>query len=235
MNISKKMPLVLLCGLMCDEVVWRDIKSELENDFDIQAFSFAGFDNFKDMANYILENTPEKFALAGHSMGGRVALEIVNSHPERVTHLGLLNTGVHPRTEKEVPGRHKLLDLAADQGMAAVSESWLPQMVGSIAKQKPMLMSEFHNMILRHKPSDFYGQVQALLNRPNALAYLNKIDVPTLLLSSDEDSWAPISQHEEMQTYIKSSVLVGISNAGHMSITEQPKVIAKHFREWLER
>jgi pimeloyl-ACP methyl ester carboxylesterase len=231
MAASTPQSLVLLSGLLCDDFVWKEISSLLADEIEIQIFSFAGFSSFKTMATHVLDNSPECFALAGHSMGGRVALQIMDMAPERVTHLGLLNTGVHPKKEDEEIGRQRLLDIADQQGMAAVANEWLPPMMGTQGKANSALMQALKDMIIRHSPEDFHGQIHALLNRPNAQLVLDSINVPTMLLSADEDKWSPIAQHVDMQRYLKRSHLVELTGAGHMSICEAPEKVAECFKK----
>src|SRR4051812_7265062 len=88
--------LVLLAGLLCDESVWSEVAAPLRELANIQVFSFPNCSSIETMAEHVLATAPERFALAGHSMGGRVALEVVRRAPHRVSGLALLNTGVHP-------------------------------------------------------------------------------------------------------------------------------------------
>lgn len=230
---APKTPLVLLCGLLCDQRIWLPIAEHLDDIAESHIFSFAGFDSIEAMASHVLENIPGKFALAGHSMGGRVALEVYKQAPHRVSHLALLNTGVHPKRESEVPGRQKLLDLAEAKGMADVCDAWLPPMMGPEGLQNEALMDDLKNMVTSHTPNQFNGEIQALLNRPEAESVLASVVVNTLLLSSEHDAWSPISQHRDMQALVPHSRLVGIDNAGHMSTVEAPEAVAIAMRQWL--
>ena len=232
---SNKSPLVLLCGLLCDRLMWHEVGKLLDDVAEVSIFSFAGFDSISQMAAHVLANSPEQFALAGHSMGGRVAFEIMRQAPHRVTRLALLNTGVHPRSDKEVPGRQKLLELSQGKGMSAVADSWLPPMLSDTARQNPRLVAQLRKMVLRHSKQDFYGQIQALLNRPDAEQVLGQIQVPTLLMSGTEDQWSPVAQHQAIQQHIAGSRLVILEGVGHMSTVEAPEQIALAMRDWLSQ
>lgn len=230
---SPKTPLVLLSGLLCDRFMWAAIADQLSDIADITIFSFAGFNSIGEMADQVLANSPERFTLAGHSMGGRVALEIMTKAAGRVSKLALLNTGVHPRREAEVPGRQRLLDLSITAGMAAVADTWLAPMMSPNGLANPSLMRQLKQMVLRHSAQDFDGQIQALLTRPDAEAVLPFIQVPTLLMSGTEDKWSPVAQHKEIQKHIPGSQLVALKGAGHMSTVEAPEAISQAFRQWL--
>lgn len=225
--------LVLLCGLLCDRLVWEAVAELLADEAEISIISFAGCTSIGEMADRTLERAPRYFSLAGHSMGGRVALEVYRKVPDRVERLALLNTGVHPVSEAEVPGRRRLLDVAEADGMTAVADAWLPPMVGTRGKQDPSLMNSLRDMVCRYSVEDFSAQIRALLHRPDAECVLPTVRVPTLLLASAEDQWSPISQHEAMQKALPGSRLVALDDVGHMSTVEAPDAVAAALRNWL--
>jgi pimeloyl-ACP methyl ester carboxylesterase len=229
-----KQPLLLLSGLLCDETVWADIPERLADIADVRVLSFGGFTSIAAMAERVLAVAPERFALAGHSMGGRVALEAVRSARSRVVGLALLNTGVHTVRDGEPQSRGRLLKLAYEKGMSALAAEWLPPMMAGGARSAE-LMPRLAAMIERSTPDAYAGQVNAMLNRPDALPVLPTIDVPTLLLSGSEDTWSPVSQHETMRRRIPHATLFEIHGAGHMAPFERPDAVAVALREWLAK
>jgi len=227
-----KHPLLLLSGLLCDEILWADIPERLGDVAQAQVMSFRGFSSISAMADHVLAAAPERFAVAGHSMGGRIALEVVRSAPRRVCGLALLNTGVHTVRDGEPQSRGRLLRLAYEKGMSALAAEWLPPMMAGGARSAE-LMPRLAAMIERSTPDAYAGQITALLNRPDALPVLPEIDVPTLLLSGSEDTWSPVSQHETMRRRIPHATLFEIHGAGHMAPYERPDAVAVALREWL--
>ncbi|MDT8264185.1 alpha/beta fold hydrolase, partial [Roseomonas sp. DSM 102946] len=155
---------VLVPGLLCDASVWVPQRHSLERDYDVLVPDLWGLDSIEAMAGAILDMAPERFALAGHSMGARVALAILDRAPERVERLALLDTGVHPRRPGEAAKRQELVDLAHAQGMAALAERWLPPMVHPQRAGDPALMRPLAEMVCRATPEIFGKQVRALLN-----------------------------------------------------------------------
>src|ERR1700682_2439379 len=123
--MSMKQPLLLLSGLLCDETIWADIPERLRGTADIRVISFLGFSSIGAMAEHVLAAAPQRFAVAGHSMGGRVALEVVRSAPQRVSGLALLNTGVLTVRDGEPQSRGRLLRLAYERGMSALAAELL--------------------------------------------------------------------------------------------------------------
>ena len=228
-------PLVLLAGLLCDEVIWADVADRLVDSTEIRIVAFPGFSSIGAMAEHVLTIAPGKFALAGHSMGGRVALEVVRRAPTRVAGLSLLNIGVHALRDDELSSRGRLVQLARERGMSAVAAEWLPPMMGAPEARIAALMPRLTEMVERATPEGFARQIRALLERPDAEAVLPSIRVPTLLLSGTRDTWSPLAQHEEIQRCIAHATLVGIEDAGHMAPIEQPDAVARALREWLGR
>jgi pimeloyl-ACP methyl ester carboxylesterase len=229
-----KQPLLLLSGLLCDETVWADIPERLADVADVRILSFGGFSSITAMAEHVLTVAPERFALAGHSMGGRVALEAVRSARSRIAGLALLNTGVHTVRDGEPQSRGHLLRLAYEKGMSALAAEWLPPMMAGGARSAE-LMPRLAAMIERSTPDVYAGQINAMLNRPDALPVLPEIEVPTLLLSGSEDTWSPVSQHETMRRRIPHATLFEIHGAGHMAPFERPDAVAVALREWLAK
>jgi pimeloyl-ACP methyl ester carboxylesterase len=226
--------LLLLSGLLCDETIWADIPQRLADLADVRIASFRGFSSIPIMAEHVLETAPARFAVAGHSMGGRVALEILRRAPDRVTGLALLNTGVHAVRDGEPQSRSHLLRVAYERGMTALAAEWLPPMMAKAPAQAAALMPRLTAMIERSTPDSYAGQIRALLNRPDVLALLPTIRVPTLLLSGSEDTWSPVSQHETMRRRIPHATLFEIHGAGHLSPIERPDAVAIALREWLD-
>ncbi len=236
MNVRINRPkLVCLAGLLCDQRMWQNVAVKLENDADVEIISFAGFDDLTDMARSVLSNIEGDFALAGHSMGGRVALEIYRLAPQRVTHLALLNTGVHPKSDKEIPGRMRLIEAAKTSGISILATQWLIPMMSPKGLSNANLMADLTNMVESYSVEDFEKQIHALINRPNAEALLSQISVPTLLLSGSQDTWSPVVQHQAIQQHIISSELVVIDDVGHMAPAEDPDNVAAALHTWLQK
>jgi len=225
--------LLLLSGLLCDGAVWSDVPEQLADMADVRIVFFRGFASISAMAEHVLSVAPERFAVAGHSMGGRVALEVLRRAPRRVSAIALLNTGVHPVRDGEAESRGELVRLARAQGMAALAAAWLPPMMGASASRIAAVMPPLIEMVKRSTPEAFSAQVNALLHRPDAEPVLSSIQVPTLLVSGTNDNWSSLAQHAKMQRSVAHAALVAINDAGHMAPVEQPEAVAGALREWL--
>jgi pimeloyl-ACP methyl ester carboxylesterase len=214
--------LLLLAGLLCDGTVWTEIAARLSPLVEVRIAAFTGVSSIGAMAEQALAAAPSRFAVAGHSMGGRVALEMVRRAPDRVGRIALLNTGVHPTAETEPATRGRLVDLARREGMAALADAWLPPMMSPASLADAALMARLSAMVQRSTPDGFTAQIQALLDRPDARPVLSTLTVPTLLLSGTDDAWSPPAQHSAMRDLVPHARLVILDGAGHMAPAEQP-------------
>ena len=179
-----------------------------------------------------------RFALAGHSMGGRVAFEVWRRAPGRVERLALLDTSYHPRDpgaagEDERAARLRLLGVARCDGMRALGRAWLPDMVHARRVGTP-LYDDLLAMVERSSPGQYAAQVAALLARPDAWPLLATIDCPTLLLCGRDDAWSPPARHEHMHAAIAGSRLVVVDDCGHFAPVEQPAAVSRALAVWLD-
>jgi pimeloyl-ACP methyl ester carboxylesterase len=224
--------LVLAAGLLCDETVWAPVADILAPYArSITVISFPDLDRIESMAEKLLAEAPSRFALAGHSMGGRVALEVFRRAPARVERLALLNTGIHPTRPHEAESRGALVQRGYASGMADVATAWLPPMLAGATDA--MTIRRLQTMVSHQTAASFAAQTRALLNRPPAAPVLAQVDVPTLLIAADEDAWSPVAQHEEMLRLQPDARLEVIRGAGHMAPVEAPSAVAAALLTWL--
>lgn len=231
-------PLVLLPGLLCDHAVWAPQIAALGERVDAHVAHYGERDSLTAMAQHVLDTAPApRFALAGHSMGGRVAFEVWRLAPERVTHLALLDTSYHPLApgeagENEKLGRYTLLEKARRDGMRAMADEWARGMVHESRIGGPVFQAIL-DMFERSSPEVFAAQIKALLERPDADPLLPTITCPTLVLCGREDAWSTPARHAYMHERIAASTLVIVERCGHMSTMEQPEAVTQAFHSWL--
>jgi pimeloyl-ACP methyl ester carboxylesterase len=166
--------LILLSGLLCDDTIWTDVAQRPASRAEVQIVSFPNFDSIEAMAQWVLANAPQGFALAGHSMGGRVALEVARCAPERIDGAGLVQYR-DPYTSR---WGDRLVNLTREQGMAAVAAEWLPSMTGAPAERRTVVIPRLVEMVERATPESFAAQTKALLNRPDGSTALLRCIVP---------------------------------------------------------
>jgi pimeloyl-ACP methyl ester carboxylesterase len=233
-----KTHLVLVPGLLCDHAVWETQSRDLGDIAEISVADHGLSDSLAQMADAILQKAPGRFAIAGHSMGGRVAFEVLRQAPERVAAVALLDTAAGPRRpgptgEQEAAERYRLLDKARQQGMRSMGIDWSRRMVHPARLSDERLMGDILDMIERKTPDIFAAQIKALLERADARPVLAAIRCPALVLCGREDSWSVLATHEEMAKAISHSRLAVIEKCGHMSPMERPAEVTAALRDWL--
>jgi len=231
-------PLVLLPGLLCDDVVWTPVLKHMKHDSNYFIPDYGMLDDLGAMADYVLDNVEqEQFVLIGHSMGGRIAMEMVRRSPERISHLGLFDTAYHSLAkgeagENEKQKRMGLLQKANKEGMRVMGQQWALGMVHSQFHNSPVFESIL-DMIERKNTEIFAAQINALLNRPDTESVLRNVSCPTLLLCGADDLWSPVASHEKMNEFIPHATLNIIPECAHMSTMEQPAAVAEALTNWL--
>jgi pimeloyl-ACP methyl ester carboxylesterase len=224
----------LLCGLLCDKTVWETQTPALQKaGYDVRPMSFQGFDSIGGMAAHLLEQAPEHFSLAGHSMGGRVALEAYRQAPQRIERLALLDSGFEPAAETEAQSRGLLVHKALTDGIDAIAETWARPMIAPSRQQDSELLDRILSMVGRMSGEIYAGQTRALLTRPDATPVLARIRCPTLVLCGKQDSWSPPQRHQLMAEAIAHSELRLIDDCGHMSTMERPAQVLSILEDWM--
>ncbi len=233
-DASASLPTVLfLPGLLCDASVFADQRAALAGRMQTAVADFSRHDDLTSMAHAALALCDGPLTVIGHSMGGRVAMEIWRIAPWRVQRLCLMDTGTYPRRDGEEAQRQILVDLAFTQGMAALADRWLPPMVHQERVGDCTLMAPLREMVMRATPELHARQIRALLNRPDARPVLATIRCPTLVMVGRQDRWSPLAQHVEIAGAIAGAELVIIEDSGHMTPVEQPEQVTQALLHWL--
>ena len=194
-------------------------------------------DSIEKMAMVALDSAPERFAVAGHSMGGRVAFEIVSRAPRRVAGLAVLDTAYRAFAggeagERETAARFALLELARTKGMRAMAEYWMTGIIRPDRIVDKTLTGAIVEMMGRKSPDIFAAQIKALLERPDATPVLSTIRCPAMVLCGREDAWSPLAGHEEIAAMIPNAKLAVIEHCGHMAPMERPEDVTAALSAW---
>ncbi len=229
-----KSNLLLLPGLLCDETVWREQVAFFSGRANVATADYGDADRITGMAEVALADAPPRFALAGHSMGARVALEVVRLAPERVERLALLDTGIHPVKPNEREKRMELVTLAREEGMQALCDAWLPPMLHPDRRNDESFMAPLVAMVKRSTPERFATQIEALLNRPGTEAVLSSLECPLLVGVGRQDEWSPVDQHKDILNKTGRGRLAVFEDAGHMAPFEAPESVNSALLEWFD-
>lgn len=226
--------LALVPGLLSDSRVWLPLSESVGKKMPVYHAALAGYDSLAAMAEYILGEVSGPIVAIGHSMGGRVCMEMARLDPERVIGLVLADTGYDGLRDGELKKRLAVVDLG-HKSMTTLVDSWLPPMVNPDRHRETGLMESLRQMALQFDSVTHESWIRALINRPDAGSYLHAIQCPVLLMTGDRDNWSPISQHHEMAELLPDSEFVVIEDAGHFAPVERPYVVCSRVIEWLGR
>jgi pimeloyl-ACP methyl ester carboxylesterase len=230
--------LVLIPGIVNTGTVWRHQQAALAQAIPTVVAEHAQAATLPGMARSMLERFPGPLVLAGHSMGGRIALEACRLEPGRIRGVALLATGCKALAagesgEAELRKRRALVALARQRGMRAMLQQWILDMLHPGRYADAALVEEITAMMARSSADDFERQVEALVARPDASDVLTSLDVPALVLCGREDRWADPSRHAAMARLARGSMLVVVPECGHMAPLEQPEAVNQALRDWL--
>ncbi|EHM03102.1 hydrolase, alpha/beta domain protein [Acetobacteraceae bacterium AT-5844] len=232
--MTAPVPLLFFPGLLCDARLWRDQIAALGGIAECRVADLTLDADLGSMALRILADAPPRFALAGLSMGGYAALEVVRRAPERVTHLALLDTSARPDTEEQARRRRGLMALTRSGQFKGVTPRLLPSLLHPDHVEGP-LGHEVREMAERVGREAFLRQQQAILQRPDSRPMLSGIAVPTLVAVGEHDILTPPELAEEMAAAIPGAELARIPGAAHLPTMEMPEAVNALFRAWLAR
>ncbi|MCW5750185.1 MAG: alpha/beta fold hydrolase [Alphaproteobacteria bacterium] len=229
-----KIPLLLVPGLLCTDDLWRDQVANLGDIAEIRITrAQRQFDNLSDMARSILAEAPDRFALAGLSMGGYVAFEIMRQAAVRVRALALLDTSARPDTIEQTTRRKDLMSLAEKGKFKGVTPRLLPLFLHPDRLGEVGLTSRVSAMAEEVGRDGFLRQQAAIIARPDSRPMLQRIACPTLVLCGDQDLVTPPELSREIAAGIAGAELVLLPRCGHLSTMEMPAEVNAAMRRWL--
>lgn len=227
-------PLVLLPGMMCDARLFAPQIAAISGERAVQTAPIGAFDTIQDLAAAVLTNAPERFALAGLSMGGIVAMEVLRQAPDRVDRIALLDT--NPKAEADA------IKLMREPQIAKAQSGDLVQVMRDEMKPNYLTDGPHRAQILdlclamaeTLGPRTFVNQSRALQTRPDQQGTLRNASCPALILCGRDDALCPVHRHELMAALMPHSQLHIVENAGHLPTLEQPDETTAALRRWLE-
>jgi pimeloyl-ACP methyl ester carboxylesterase len=225
--------LVLVPGLGCTEQLFAGQVRRLARHSRVRFADTRRDDTIAGMARRLLEEVDGPFALAGLSMGGYVAMEIVRQAPSRVTRLALLDTTAAPDAESAREFRLKLSDLALRGHLKEVHEVLWPRLVAPSRRDDSVLEGQVYSMLVATGGAAFARQQNAIIGRADSRPVLKGVAVPTLIVVGSEDIVTPVAAAAEMAGLVPGARLTVVEGSGHLSTMEAAATVAAAMEEWL--
>jgi pimeloyl-ACP methyl ester carboxylesterase len=229
-----RIPLLLLPGLLCDRALWQSQINDLNDVADCQVADLGRHDTLSAMAASVLATAPPRFALAGLSMGGYLALEILRQAPGRVSRLALLSTSARADTPEQSQRREDLMALARQGRFKGVTPRLLPLLLHPDRLTDQALVDTVMGMAERVGAAAFLRQQSAIVQRPDGRALLPGVRCPSLVLCGRQDALTPLERSLEIADAIPGARLSVLEHCGHLSALEHPTRVSAALRAWLE-
>jgi pimeloyl-ACP methyl ester carboxylesterase len=229
----ESLPIVLVAGLNCSARLYAAQIPPLWQFGPVIVADHRRDDSMAAMARRILAAAPPRFALAGLSMGGYIAFEILRQAPGRVAKLALLDTGARAETPERTQQRKPLIALAQSGRFAEIFDSQYPTLVHRSRQNDAALMAAVRTMNEETGPQAYLRQQAAIMGRPDSRGGLAAIACPTLVLVGDSDEPTPPELGREMANAIPGAKLVVVPECGHLSTLERPEAVNKALVEWM--
>lgn len=226
-------PVVMIPGMMCDERIFAHQIEELGTDTEVYIADISKYSSIQELASDVLENSPPKFFLVGHSMGGIVAMEMCSQEPDRIEKLVIMDSNPKPELEETKLKREPQIKNVISGNLAQVmKEEMKPNYLADSYKQKDIL-NTCMEMALTLGPEVFVRQSRALQDRDDQQSTLKDLNIPVLIMCGAEDKLCSLEKHELMHNIINDSKLEVVMDAGHMPTLEQPQKTTEVIKSWL--
>lgn len=232
--LSPPLPTVLIPGLNCSARLYAGQIPALWRFGAVLIADHRRDDTIAAIARRTLAAAPPRFALAGLSMGGYIALEIVRQAPERVAKLALLDTGARPELPEQTARRRPLMELAKSGRFGEIPDLQFPVFVHKNRHGDVALRQLVRTMAEETGPDAFLRQQQAIIGRADSRPSLGAIACPTLVLVGEGDELTPPVLSQEIAAGIPGARLVVVADCGHLSTVERPQAVTQALVEWTE-
>jgi pimeloyl-ACP methyl ester carboxylesterase len=227
-------PILLVPGMMCDARVFGPQIDDLSRDFTLQVAQVTRGESIREMAAEAVHHAPPRFALAGHSVGGIVAMEILRRVPERVTRIALMSTTPLAETPEQATWREPQIVKAQSGNLGEALRGALPVDNLAPGPGRAKVLAVLDEMAADIGVAAFIRQSRALQRRPDAQKALRTTRAPALVLCGAHDKITPVKRHSFMAELIPYAELAIIDEAGHLPTLESPEKVNLALRAWMD-
>ncbi len=227
-------PLVLIHGYPLDHTTWDEVIPLLEKEFDLILPDLRGFgesdvmeaddsiiDFASDIAGLLSRLKIQHAVLAGHSMGGYVALAFAREYPERLSGLGMVSSQMRADTPERKEGRYASAKRVMETGVAAEVEALTPKL-----SAEPRVRTFVHDLMSRQRPLGVYTALTAMAERPDSTDLFPTFQFPVTIIHGDADALIPVERGREMKAALPSAHYAELPGVGHMAMMENPAAVA---------
>lgn len=227
-------PLVLIPGMMCDARLFAPQIAAFEDERPVQVIVPDDHDTMQALAEDALRRAPPRFALAGLSMGGILAMEMMRQAPERIDRLALLDTNPRAELPEVAARRGPQIEKVRSGNLRVVMRDEMKPNYLVPGPGKAAILDLCMDMAEALGPDVFVRQSVALRDRPDQQDTLRSVSVPTLILCGRHDIPCPVERHELMHGLVPGSQLVIVEDAGHLPTLERPEETTQALARWLD-
>jgi len=232
--------LVLAPGMLSDAAVWLPQAAAFSGELDIRIAHYGEARTLTAMAQALLGQAPARFALAAHSLGGRVAMEAARLAPERLTGLCLISSDPLPKAtgeagSAETRARYGMIAVAREQGMAVLADRFIPAIIHPDRLGDDALTGPVRAMLMRQDPDILERQIEAGEGRPDHADVLRAIKVPTILICGADDGFGRAPLQAAMAALLSDAPTLLIDHCGHLPMLEAPETVSRAMRAWLDQ
>ena len=227
-------PLVFLPGMMCDARLFGPQIAELSAEYSVMVSPITRGERIEEIASALLDQMPVRFALAGLSMGGIVAMEILRRAPDRLSRLALMSTSPLAETPQVAAGRESQIIAARTGRLLDVMRDEMKPNYLAPGPQRKDILDLVMDMADYLGPEVFVRQSRALQRRKDQQATLAKCKVPALVLCGEHDQLCPVQRHTFMAELIPHAELVILPDSGHLPTLEQPGETTAALVKWMK-
>ena len=224
-------PLVLLPGMGCTEALWSHLDLP-----EAPLTPVLERPSLDAEVGRLLDLLPERFALAGLSLGAIVAMALVRRAPERVTRLALLSTNPSAPTPEQHAAWAEQRRLLAEGSARDLQTTLLPSLLSpAVLDGRPDLVALTLEMADELGRATYDAQLQLQGTRVDERPGLAKVGCPTLVLAARNDRLCGVDRHTEIAALVPGGDLAVVEDCAHLSPLEQPEQVGTHLRRWLRR
>jgi len=224
---SDSAPILLVPGLNCSPRLYAAQIPALWRLASVTVADHRRGESMAEIARQILAAAPGRFRLAGLSMGGYIALEIMRQAPARVLRLALLDTSARPEAPEQTERREKLVALAQKGHFLEINNVLWPLLVDPSRRQDRALRAEIDQMAEETGAEAFVRQQRAIIGRADSRPTLGAIACPALVIVGASDQLTPPAHAEEIAQGIRGAKFMTLAGCGHMSTMEKPEEVTR--------